>query len=312
MSITGTQEASSPWLVLIFGLPAKRASQRVSVWRQLQRFGAVPLGKSGYFLPNDPTNREHFEWVATAIRKHGGKAWVFAVQELDPSSSEYLTQQFVEARSGDYHELIRELGRLLSRPMSASKAAEIKRLRARFQEVAAIDFFHSPLRERIEDLLKRAEAERSGVSSATVIVSAERRAYKGRLWVTRPRPGIDRSASAWLIRRFIDAEARFGFAQEAHVTTGAVPFDMFHGGFGHRGEDCTFETLKKVFGIRNRKADGIAQIVHDADLADGKFGRKEGFGIDEVLKGWAREGIPDKELLARGMQMFEGLYRSLA
>lgn len=312
MSITKAGKAPAPWLVLIFGLPAKRASQRVSVWRQLQRFGAVPLGKSGYFLPNDPSNRERFEWVATAIRKHGGKAWVFRVQELDASSSEYLTQQFVEARSRDYRELIREFGRLLSPSASSSKAGEIKRLRARFQEVAAIDFFHSPLRERIEDLIKRVEAERRSILSATPIVSADRRAYRGRLWVTRPRPGIDRSASAWLIRRFIDAGARFGFAQEARPSGGAVPFDMFHGGFGHRGEDCTFETLKKVFGIRNRKVDVIAQIVHDADLADERFGRKEGFGIDEVLKGWAREGIPDKELLARGMQMFEGLYRSLA
>jgi hypothetical protein len=311
MSITKHASAPPRWLVLIFGLPAKRASQRVSVWRQLQRFGAVPLGKSGYFLPNDPTNHERFERVSTVIRKHGGKAWVFAVQEQDSSSSDYLTQQFVEARSRDYRELIRDFGRPLSRPSGGSKTGEIKRLRTRFQEVAAIDFFHSPLRERIEVMLKRAEGE-SSMSATAGIPSVDRRAYKGRLWVTRPRPGIDRSASAWLIRRYIDSKARFGFAQEANAPAGAVPFDMFHGGFGHRGEDCTFETLKKVFRTRNRRVDVIAQIVHDADLGDEKFGRKEGFGIDEVLKGWASENISDKELLARGMQMVEGLYRSLA
>jgi hypothetical protein len=97
------------------------------------------------------------------------------------------------------------------------------------------------------------------------------------------------------------------------VSREAVPFDMFHErGFGHRGDDCTFETLQKQFKIRDRRVKVISEIIHDADLADGKFGRKEGYGIDEVLKGWARQGISDRELLDRGMQLMEGLYHSLA
>ena len=101
--------------------------------------------------------------------------------------------------------------------------------------------------------------------------------YKSRVWVTRPRPGIDRSASAWLIRHYIDKKARFSFAGEEHVPPKAVPFDMFQGGFGHRGEDCTFETLRKSFRIRDKRVGVIGQIIHDADLLDEKFGRKEGF-----------------------------------
>jgi hypothetical protein len=88
---------------------------------------------------------------------------------------------------------------------------------------------------------------------------------------------------------------------------------MFHErGFGHRGDDCTFETLAKEFRIRGRTVMVISEIIHDADLADQKFGRKEGYGIDEVLKGWARQGISDEDLLHRGMQLIEGLYHSLA
>src|SRR2546421_414354 len=137
--------------------------------------------------------------------------------------------------------------------------------------------------------------------------------YKSRVWVTRPRPGVDRSASAWLIRRFIDSKARFAFAPEGKVPQASVPFDMFHeSGFGHRGDDCTFETLQKEFRIRHRRVKVISEIIHDADLADQKFGRREGYGIDEVLKGWARQGISDQELLDRGMQLIEGLYHSLA
>jgi hypothetical protein len=135
--------------------------------------------------------------------------------------------------------------------------------------------------------------------------------YKNRVWVTRPRPGVDRCACAWLIRRFLDPKARFAFAPEEHVPLQAVPFDMFHVGFRHRGDNCTFETLQTDFRIRDRKVRVMSEIIHDADLADEKFGRKEGYGIDEVLKGWARQGIPDQELLDRGMQVMEGLYHSL-
>jgi hypothetical protein len=122
---------------------------------------------------------------------------------------------------------------------------------------------------------------------------------------------VDRVHSAWLIRRFIDPKARFVFAKEGAVPRGAVPFDMYKSGFGHHGEDCTFETLVKAFGIRDRRVRVMAQIVHDADLFDDKFGRKEGLGINEVLRGWDRSGVSDKDLLHRGMALVEGLYNSL-
>jgi hypothetical protein len=122
---------------------------------------------------------------------------------------------------------------------------------------------------------------------------------------------LRRCASAWLIQRFIDSKARFAFAPENQVPEKSVPFDMFHeSGFGHRGEDCTFETLQKEFRIRDRRVKVISEIIHDADLADEKFGRKEGYGIDEILKGWGRQGISDQELLDRGMQLIEGLYHA--
>jgi len=166
------------------------------------------------------------------------------------------------------------------------------------------------LQKRAAGLLAKADAARE----TTRVPERQKinpRDYKNRVWVTRPRPGVDRSASAWLIRRFIDSKARFGFASEEQVPKDSVPFDMFHeSGFGHRGEDCTFETLQKEFKIRDRRVKVISEIIHDADLADEKFGRKEGYGIDEVLKGWARQGIPDQQLLDRGMQLIEGLYHS--
>jgi hypothetical protein len=300
------------WLLLTFTLPTKRASQRVEIWRKLQRYGTVPLGNSGYLLPNNPVNEERFQWLGTAIRKYGGDASIVHVESIDNISIPQLIGRFAEARSREYQELIRELQKFSSSPAPKRSVGRLSRLRSRFQEIVEIDFFASPLQKRAGELLEQADAART-VSRAPAAAPIDPRDYKGRVWVTRPRPGVDRCASAWLIRRHIDPKARFVFAPEGRLPSGAIPFDMFQqNGFGHRGDDCTFETLQKDFGIRDRKVKVISEIVHDADLADGKFGRKEGYGVDEILKGWARQGIEDPELLVRGMQLIEGLYHAIS
>ncbi len=306
MSVTKQNEPKPPWLLLVFSLARKGASLRVTVWRKLQRHGALPLGNSGYFLPNSDENRERFEWLATAVRTEGGDASVLEVQSIDNCSFEHMKQRFSDARAEDYRELLKEL----RSPASANQSPRITRLRQRFQDIVSIDFFGSPLRVQVERTLNAMQTSRTK-SAAPEIGKVSPAEYRNRVWVTRPRPGVDRVTSAWLIRKFIDQKAKFAFAPEDKKPANAVPFDMYEGGFGHRGEDCTFETLLKVFHIRDKKVLVMAEVVHDADLFDQKFGRKEGFGIDEVMKGWAREGLSDQELLKRGMQLAEGLYKSL-
>jgi hypothetical protein len=297
------------WLLLTVTLPTKRASQRVEIWRKLQRYGTVPLGNSGYLLPENPSTEERFQWLATTIRKYGGDASVVHVKSIDNISTPQLIGRFGEARARDYQELIRDLEEFSSMPQPKRSLSRLSRLRARYQEIVEVDFFDSPLQKRVGELLARADEARIRLhtSQATQVNPKD---YRERLWVTRPRPGVDRSASAWLIRRFIDKKARFAFAAEDQVPSEGVPFDMYHGGFGHRGDDCTFERLQRDFKIRDARVKVISEIIHDADLADGKFGRKEGYGVDEVLKGWAKQGISDDELLARGMQLIEGLYHA--
>jgi hypothetical protein len=306
MTVTKQSEAQPPWLLLVFSLARKGASLRVTVWRKLQRHGALPLGNSGYFLPNTEENRERFEWLATAVRTEGGDASVLEVQSIDNCSFEQMKQRFSDARAEDYRELLKEL----RSPASANQSPRITPLRQRFQDIVSIDFFGSPLRKQVERALNALQTSRTK-SAAPEIGKVSPAEYRNRVWVTRPRPGVDRVTSAWLIRKFIDQKAKFAFAPEDKKPAKAVPFDMYEGGFGHRGEDCTFETLLKVFHIRDKKVLVMADVVHDADLFDEKFGRKEGFGIDEVMKGWAREGLSDQELLKRGMQLAEGLYKSL-
>jgi hypothetical protein len=294
------------WLLLMFSLPAKRASERVEIWRKVKRIGALPLPSSGYLLPNTPANTEHFEWIATAIRKYKGQASVAHVHALDDLPNEQLESRFNAARTAEYQPLVSELTRTRS---WAKKAGQLARIRKRFQEISAIDFFNSPLRSRVEGLLARADARETEVGDKRS--HARKRDYNGRTWITRTRPGIDRVSSAWLIRKFIDSRAQFAFAEQATTHKDAVPFDMFHGGgFGHRGDDCTFETLVKEFAIRDPRVSTIAEIVHDADLADEKYSRPEAAGLDRVLIGWAQQGTSDEELLRRGMEMIEGLYQS--
>ena len=261
MSVTKQKTPEPPWLLLVFSLARKGASLRVTVWRKLQRYGALPLGNSGYFLPNTAENRERFEWLATAVRTEGGEASVLEVQSVDNCSFPQMKQRFSEARAGDYRELLKDLRKS---PTSSNLSSRITRLRQRFQDIVSIDFFGNPLREQVERALNAMQTSKTKSLTPEIgsITPAE---YRNRVWVTRPRPGVDRVTSAWLIRKFIDPKAKFAFAPEDKKPPKAVPFDMYEGGFGHRGEDCTFETLLKVFHIRDKKIPVMAEIVHDAD-----------------------------------------------
>jgi hypothetical protein len=270
----------------------------------------LALRSSGYVLPHSAINQERMEWLATAIRTYKGQASVVQAQSFDDLPAEQLKRLFLEARSRDYQKLLRAAKKLLALSASRRPGGRLNRIRRRFLELQDIDFFRHPLRTKLENLLARADKPETAKS-----VRKDKRRfaeYVNRLWMTRPRPGIDRVSSAWLIRRFIDPKARFVFGTEPVAHPDSIPFDMFvPQGFGHRGEDCTFETLYKQFAIRDVTVKRIAQIIHDADLGDEKFGRAEGLGLDKVLNGWAKQDLPDDELLHRGMDLIEALYESL-
>jgi hypothetical protein len=293
----------SDWLLLLFTLPASQASKRVEVWRKLKRYGALTFRSSGYLLPDTPENHERFEWLAAAIRKYKGEASVAELFSIDDLPSADLKRLFVEARSKDYQELLRELKK------TKRASGTLPRLRRRLQEIAEIDFFGSPLRSRVETAISALENPKPDPKK---LLKHTTREFQSRVWVTRPRPGIDRVSSAWLIRNHIDPKAKFTFTNDARSVPDCIPFDMFNvGGFTHQGENCTFETLCREFELRDRKIKILGEIIHDADLNDDKFGRTEGTGLDRVLTGWAQQGVADEELLRRGVELIEGLYQGI-
>jgi hypothetical protein len=304
------------WYLLIHQLPPRPLYLRAKVRQRLARVGAIALKNAVYALPFREESLEDFQWIAEEAVAGGGEAYVCASEFADRATEEALVARFRQERAADYAALADSIrsGRKKSAPAGASPAedvsAELARARRRLSEIVRIDFFGAPRREAAERAL--AELERR-VHRRSPPPRGGRRAgaLVGRMWVTRRGIQVDRIASAWLVRRFIDAKARFRFVDPAEpAATGELRFDMVDGDFTHEGDACTFETLAARAGISDPAVRALAEIVHDIDLKDGKFGRPEARGVEQVLAGLLLSSPSDEERLERGFDLFDGLYES--
>ena len=308
------------WLLLIHQLPAKPAYARVKVWRRLQALGAVTVKNAVYALPSNEETLEDFTWLAREIVELGGEALVCEAELVEGLDDRQLTEMFVVARNQDYARLADEVRALEARLGSDLPNAELAdianqaaRLRKQLSEVAAIDFFVANGRQTTEQLLVGLEGrlhEGSAAMSTQHAMSTATSALSGKVWVTREHVQIDRIASAWLVRRFVDAKARFKFVSGRSYTPrqGEVRFDMFEGEYTHEGDRCTFEVLLARVGIEDHALAAIGEIIHDIDLKDGKYGREETVGIRTVMAGIAAAHRDDEERLARGGAVLDDLY----
>jgi hypothetical protein len=291
-----------PWLLLLYSLPARHASVRLALWRQLKRLGAVPLKTSAYVLPCTPEHEESFQWLASKLTTQGGAATLVKVAEISGMSDRSVIDLFQTARASDYQALTAELTALRKGDGVPADLA------SRFQALQRIDFFQCPAAARARALLDKLSAKEQPAAKGKLKLAA----YQGRLWQTRPRPVIDRIGSAWLITRFIDQSARFVFSADPAAFPEALRFDMADAHFGHVGEACSFETLLQRFGLgANGGLKIMGEIIHDADLHDGKFGRSEGEGLLAAFRGWAALNWSDQQMLDRGFEVFDGLFKFL-
>lgn len=306
-------------LLLLVELPPRPSSLRVRVWRRLRALGAVPLKRSAHLLPDTPDRYEDFQWLAQEIQRDGGDATLIRVQHIENMPSAEVLRLFHEPRDQDYKHLAgryRKLLQALDKKSPARRARvqeELVRLQKDHQRVRDIDFFGAPggaevtrLEEVIAMRSRRPETTRRD-DRQTLDLSQ----LRGRRWVTRPRPHVDRLASAWLIKRFIDPEAAFVFAEPAAFPPDALPFDAPGVELSHQGEDCTFETLIKRARLHDRRLARLAEVVHEADLRDGKYPREEARGIDVAIRALLAADPDDQHVLAHGMALFEGLYASV-
>ena len=282
----------------------------------MQQLGAIAIKQAVYVLPDTATAREDFEWLRTEVTSAGGAASVFTAVSVDAWNDDTLIEEFRRTRQAAYRALAEDLDAAQKprrRPRDeADRRRTVEALRQRFAALERIDFFGSAGRDRVVQQLnaldQRADSRRPHAGPRGKSAPP---AYRKRLWVTRPRPGVDRMSSAWLIRRFIDPDAAFGFVADRHAAPErALPFDMFGVELTHRGELCTFEVLCETFGLNDPALTRLAAIVHDLDLKDARFGAPEADAIGLVIDGLQLAHADDQELLAAGMSMFEALYRS--
>jgi hypothetical protein len=313
-----TTDATPRWLLLAHQLPTRPSNARVKTWRRLQQIGAVATRNSVYVLPNTEQCREDFEWIRSEIVALGGEATVFAADALNTGAVDDIEGAFRTARDADYQSVTRDAERLSAAARSRRKKAAsddavaraVNRLRERLHDIRRIDFFHAAAGEAAADAIGALEQRLTGVTlnRKEGTVRASSREFVNRRWVTRPRPGVDRMASAWLIRRFIDAKATFGFVERP---AGAdVPFDMYSGDFSHEGERCTFEVLARRFGIVDTTVGRLAQIVHDLDMKEDRYGAPESPAVSRMVEGLRQLHADDLTLLEQGIAMFDALARS--
>jgi hypothetical protein len=302
------------WLLLVHQLPAKPDYLRAKVGRRLARLGAVPLKNSVYVLPNDAERQEDVQWLLREIGDGGGESWLVGARFLGGLDDTRVEELFRAARDEECVPVLAEARALYERgaPDADGRAGfvtELARLRKRHEEIAAIDFFGSNRRIELDGLLRALDAmlrPDPPAQGATM--------ERGRTWVTRRGVKIDRIASAWLVRRFIDPDGRFKFVEARGYVpeAGELRFDMFDAEYTHEGDACTFEVLVRRFSVSAPGVAALAEIVHDIDLKDERYGRPETRGVAAQVEGIAAGTDDDEERLRQGFLLFDAMRRALA
>lgn len=317
------------WLLFFYSVPSKPVSNRMKIWRRLTQAGALQFKGAAYILPYSDEHYEFCQWLVSEAVGMGGEAAFVHVEKIETMHNREIIDLFNSQREHDYQNIEKMLEGLERKIQSIKKGSSIHgnkklleqlyKLFKEFEAIRKIDFFSSQagtvLKKRMEALqaeLKDMERTYTGIQIPAV-VPKHIKDYQGKTWVTRKMPFVDRMASAWLIRKFIDPAAAFEFIDEkeiAHLGKDMIAFDVMNGEFTHIGDMCTFEVLIKSFNLREKRLKKIAAIVHELDIKDDKFKTPEAKGVEEILAGIRKTSKSDSDALERGMGIFEMLYES--
>jgi hypothetical protein len=317
------------WILFIHQIAQDAPNLRVKVWRDLKKYGAALFKNAVYVLPYTKEYEEIMQWLCKHIKDSGSDASLFITESLDKKQDEGIIKTFNAACDKEYFALSNVCDNILktveqiegTEGITDSIAHDLKkRLNETIksaEDLARIDFFNAPQKERVSVKIQLIRQKLEGWAKTTkgevrgINKTYQVKDYAGKKWVTRKDVYIDRMASAWLIRRFIDAKARFVFLSKStdKVPKDAIPFDMYGAEFTHYGDDCTFETFIKAFNLKVPALHSIAEIVHDIDLKDDKYGRKEAEGLSQIVTGLSQKLKDDNKLLEKGAEIFDALYQ---
>jgi len=316
------------WLLIFYSVPSHPVSNRMMIWRKLAKAGAVQLKGAVYILPSTEEHEEFLQWLMGEVKSMGGDGAFVRTAEIRTMTDADIRRLFTTQTDQEYGRLEKTLDVLERKIQSLRKgtksdegkslAAQVAKLSKEFEGVATRDFFDSStgqvMKKRIQVLEEGLrDARKKAPEEAASVVVRRVQDYQGKIWATRKNPFIDRMASAWLIKRFIDPKASFVFIDErdiASLVKTTVAFDMRGAAFTHVGDLCTFEVLMKSFGIKDKAIKKIAEIVHDLDVRDDKYGKPETSGVEDILAGIRKTAKNDADGLERGVAVFEMLYAS--
>jgi len=314
------------WLFLVHQVRTPNSRERVKVWRLVQKAGAVLYRNSVYVLPYSKERLEDFQWLCQQINDSKGEASVFVSETHDAQEDRALRALFVRTADEKYSALLAKAQALLERIARARSehpaserlvmtlTKEAKQLSESLAEIRRVDFFDAPLSRKTRAAIDQITKQLSGIEThqRPSPERHHRKEFQGKTWATREHIHIDRLCSAWLIRRFIDPKAKFVFAPESKLPKNAIAFDTFGVEFSHHAEDCTFETLIKSFGLKDTALRELAEIVHDIDMKDRKFGRAEAAGLDVVVRALGDALRDDRRVLETGSTILDALYSHLS
>jgi hypothetical protein len=305
------------WLVFTYSLPSnERSSPRVTLWRRLNRLGAISPRGGVHILPDREECLESFQWLTKEVQQQKGDCLFMKVEAFEGVTDQDLVGLFQEKSDKEYSELEAVLTELEAKHSpkdqddSSKLHIEIEKLRKRHAEISRTDFFDAAGGLRITSRLARLEHKLGAPEEQAEIMRVSIDEFQNKVWVTRPRPHVDRLACAWLIRRFIDETAKIKYSNKP--TKNEVAFDMKEGGtFGHVGNLCTFETMMIAFELSDPGLSTVAEIIHEIDLRDSRYLHPETAGVDSILKGWLLRDYADAELESHGIALFDGLHADI-
>lgn len=314
------------WLLFFSSLPSRPVSKRMKVWRKLMQQGALHFKGAVYLLPYSTSREEMLAGLVAEVIAMGGDAAFVKVLQVETMDNTAIKRLFNADRSRAYEQAGKNLHAFEQRLGSLQKGSgtitpehlltEFRKIEKIFHDIAVVDFFGSEAgsayAKRLHALGEELDAASHGKApvASSPIETKDPAGFRNRVWTTRSKPFGDRMASAWLIRRFIDPQARFAFVPDAlkKPPADSVLFDMHGGDFTHHGDLCTFEVLVKSFALKQRPLKKIAELVHELDIKDGRYKAPEASGVEELLTGIRKTAKNDAEALEKGMAVFEMLY----
>jgi len=313
-----SKRPTDDWLALVISMTGPRGTARMRVWRALKSSGAAVLRDGVYLLPARSGTRMILDEQAREVRRAGGSAHVLEIKAATPEQHREFRALF--DRGPEYARVLESIQKLqaqLTRRRVPNAARRAQVLQRECEALRAADHFTGPAAAQVSAAMVELQATVAAQSApgepqsrSGAIERRDPKAYRGRTWATRARPWVDRLASAWLIRRFIDPKAKLlWFADIKRVPRTALGFDYDGATFSHVGARVTFEHLLASFGLEGDSALlRLGRLVHCLDVGGAPV--PEAQGLSAILAGARARLTRDDQLLAEASRVFDHIYRS--